>query len=114
MQGEFSCQARNLAGLGNKCHVRVRVLSHFDTKKYLNCPQVSGPVASLVAETDLSFIIIGACFVVFLTVMIVLTIITCRRIDKHDYPQLLCKQLPNEWQFNLKINLIIYLIAYYI
>ena len=24
MQGEFSCQARNVAGLGNKCDVKVK------------------------------------------------------------------------------------------
>ena len=67
MEGEFSCQARNIAGLGNKCNIKI-----------------NGPVSTLVAETDLSMIMIGGCFVVFLVVMIVLSIVICRRINKLD------------------------------
>ena len=67
MEGEFSCQARNIAGLGNKCNIKV-----------------SGPVSTLVAEADMSIIIIGGSFVLFLVVMIVLSIVICRRINKLD------------------------------
>ena len=67
MEGEFSCQARNIAGLGNKCNIKI-----------------NGPVSTLVAETDLSMIMIGGCFVVFLVVMIVISIVICRRINKLD------------------------------
>ena len=67
MEGEFSCQARNLAGLGQKCNIKV-----------------SGPVSTLLAETDISVIIISACFLVFLVVMISLSVIICRRINKLD------------------------------
>ena len=67
MEGEFSCQARNIAGLGNKCSIKI-----------------NGPAATLVAETDLSMMMIGGCLVVFLVVMIVISIIICRRINKLD------------------------------
>ena len=39
MEGEFSCQARNIAGLGNKCNIKV-----------------SGPVSTLMAEADISVV----------------------------------------------------------
>ena len=45
-------------------------------------PQINGPVAAIVAETDLSMMMIGGCFVVFLVVMIVISIVICRRINK--------------------------------
>ena len=43
-----------------------------------HCSQINGPVAALVAETDLSLIIIGTFGVVLLTVLIVLSVVLCR------------------------------------
>jgi len=62
MEGEFSCQARNLAGLGTKCDVKI-----------------NGPAAALVAETDFSFLLFGGAIVLVLFVVIVVSTILCSR-----------------------------------
>ena len=79
MEGEFSCQARNLTGLGNKCDVKASLIATtYDSEIIDHCSQINGPVAALVAETDLSLIIIGTFGVVLLTVLIVLSVVLCR------------------------------------
>ena len=45
---------------------------------------MNGPEAALVVESDISFIIIGACFLVFLILMIVITVTMCRLSNKLD------------------------------
>ena len=52
---------------------------------------MNGPEAALVVESDISFIIIGACFLVFLILMIVITVTMCRLSNKLD----LCNQFIN-------------------
>jgi len=68
MQGEFSCQARNLAGLGTRCDVKI-----------------NGPVAALVAETDFSFLMFGGGLVIFVFIVITTTIVICRRQNGGKY-----------------------------
>ena len=75
MRGEFSCQARNLAGLGSRCDVKVGVWS---PTTVCHRPQINGPAAALVAETDFSFLLFGGGAVLGLFVVIVLATVLCR------------------------------------
>ena len=85
MQGEFSCQARNLAGLGTRCDVKVFLAEYSPFLSswiiyYLF--QINGPVAALVAETDFSFLMFGGGLVIFVFIVITTTIVICRHNNK--------------------------------
>lgn len=60
--GTFSCEARNAAGLGERCAVRV-----------------NGPVAALVAETDYTYLMFGGGSVVGLILLVVTGVVICRK-----------------------------------
>ena len=70
-QGSFACEARNEAGLGERCSIKV-----------------SGPVAKAVAETDYTkFLAWGIGSVVIIFLLILLATLTCRKfsiIGKYD------------------------------
>ena len=66
--GTFSCEAKNIAGLGERCAITV-----------------NGPVAALVAETDYTYLMFGGGSVVVVLVLIVVSIVACRRHSTAKY-----------------------------
>ena len=60
--GTFSCEARNVVGLGKKCAVRV-----------------NGPVAALVAETDYTYLMFGGGSIVGVIVLVMAGVVICRK-----------------------------------
>jgi hypothetical protein len=59
--GSFGCEAKNLAGLGERCVIKV-----------------SGPVAYAIAETDYTYLMFGVGAVVAIFGAILLGIVACR------------------------------------
>ena len=60
-EGSFACQAKNLAGIGERCSVKV-----------------NGPVAAFVAETDYTYLAFGAGAVVVALAAALVGIVICR------------------------------------
>ena len=71
MQGEFSCQARNLAGLGNKCDVKVKIKkmskiikqwNEIESTPFYGNSLLPKNISSFIQLNDFSYIFLFLCW----------------------------------------------------